>query len=168
MMEIPGSGVVFFSASWTGEASQSVRQILEAACPLGGFVEFEENSETEALFDAMAIEAVPCVVRMSEGKEVDRVIGADSKAILNLLKKQPSSSESSTPTPTIPNNSDESLKKLVERAKLMLFIKGTPDEPRCGFTSQLIRLLKENGLDIAIFHDKEVVYPRHPPVWVVT
>lgn len=37
-------------------------------------------------------------------------------------------------------NSDE-LKALVNSNKLMLFIKGTPEAPRCGFTGQLINIL---------------------------
>ncbi len=27
----------------------------------------------------------------------------------------------------------------------MLFIKGTPDKPRCGFSSKAVRVLKEAG-----------------------
>ena len=168
---IPKSGVILFSASWAAESSQSARQILEAACPLNNleFVEIEEAEGTEGVFDAMRVEAVPCVVRMWEGKEVGRVTGADSKAILSLLKSVPASGSVSAPatvtatdTPSTPAISTttaptpvtpEQLKELVERSKLMLFIKGTPSKPQCGFTSQLLRLLSENGLNHGDHYD---------------
>ena len=172
---IPKSGVILFSASWAAESSQSARQILEAACPLNNleFVEIEEAEGTESVFDAMRVEAVPCVVRMWEGKEVGRVTGADSKAILSLLKSAPASGSASvsmsapvtvtatatgTPsTPAIPTTptpvTPEQLKELVERSKLMLFIKVTPSKPQCGFTSQLLRLLSENGLNYGDHYD---------------
>lgn len=167
-MILPQSGVVLFSASWASEACQCAKQILEAACALNHLplVEIVEEEGTEGIFDAMAIEAVPCVVRLSEGKEVGRVTGADSQSILRLLSVSTSVSASvsdksmsnninkttqttqTTQTTHTTQNliSDEELKELVGRSKLMLFIKGTPSEPRCGFTSQLIRLLSENGL----------------------
>jgi Grx4 family monothiol glutaredoxin len=160
-MMIPSNGIILFSASWASESSQSARQILETACPLHSisYIEIEEKEETEGLFDGMGIEVVPCVVRMWEGKEIGRVNGVESKEILSLLKK-------STRATVTHNNiessisglgeniqeqkatspSPEMLKELVGRSKLMLFIKGTPSRPQCGFTTQLIRLLSENEL----------------------
>lgn len=161
-MMIPGNGIILFSASWAGESSQSARQIVETACTLHGhsFIEIEEKAddeETERLFDEMGIEVVPCVVRMWEGKEIGRVNGVESKDILTLLKR-PVSASASANTATLPVSAttvpvssntlvtDEMLKELVGTSKLMLFIKGTPSRPQCGFTTQLIRLLSENGL----------------------
>lgn len=164
-MNLPRNGIILFSASWAGESSQSARQILETACPLHSlsFIEIEEKDETEGLFDAMGIEVVPCVVRMVEGKDMGRVNGVDSQAILSLLKKSVTS-ESVTSTISSTNTSlstvnnltttanvltkptPEMLKELVGKSKLMLFIKGTPSRPQCGFTTQLIRLLSDNGL----------------------
>lgn len=171
-MNLPRNGIILFSASWAGESSQSARQILETACPLYllEFIEIEEKEETEGLFNAMGIEVVPCVVRMVEGKEMGRVNGVDSQAILSLLKKSVTSesissepvyvtatvSSANTPLSTVHNltttvneltkPTPEMLKELVDRSKLMLFIKGTPSRPQCGFTTQLIRLLSDNGL----------------------
>jgi len=36
---------------------------------------------------------------------------------------------------------NERLKHLIASHKVMLFIKGTPDAPKCGFTRKLIELL---------------------------
>jgi glutaredoxin-related protein len=43
------------------------------------------------------------------------------------------------------------LKELVESAPLMIFIKGTPEQPKCGFSSQLLQLLKEKNFSFSSF-----------------
>ncbi len=40
-------------------------------------------------------------------------------------------------------HSDCSLTSLINQSPVMIFIKGTPDAPRCGFTKQLLALLNE-------------------------
>ena len=37
------------------------------------------------------------------------------------------------------------LKSLINKATLMVFMKGDRDTPRCGFSRQLIEILKETG-----------------------
>ncbi|CAF0732388.1 unnamed protein product [Rotaria sordida] len=50
------------------------------------------------------------------------------------------------------NNSKKNLESLINQAPLMLFIKGTPETPRCGFTKELIDLLsKANITDYKTF-----------------
>ncbi len=36
------------------------------------------------------------------------------------------------------------LQSLVKRERVMLFMKGTPDNPRCGFSRQIIDILKKH------------------------
>lgn len=43
------------------------------------------------------------------------------------------------------------LKSLIESAKVMAFIKGTVDEPRCGFSNKLLTILKETKVDFSTF-----------------
>lgn len=35
---------------------------------------------------------------------------------------------------------------LVRRAPVMLFMKGAPDSPRCGFSARIVELLRTNGI----------------------
>lgn len=39
------------------------------------------------------------------------------------------------------------IKQDVEGNKVFLFMKGTPSEPMCGFSAQVVMLLKEYGVD---------------------
>ncbi|GKZ00487.1 hypothetical protein MPSEU_001001200 [Mayamaea pseudoterrestris] len=45
----------------------------------------------------------------------------------------------------------ERLKKLINAHNVMLFIKGTPDEPKCGFSKQAVQMLQENEIAFASF-----------------
>jgi len=38
------------------------------------------------------------------------------------------------------------LESLINQASLMLFIKGTPETPKCGFTKELINLLSKSNI----------------------
>ncbi|XP_047330304.1 monothiol glutaredoxin-S17 [Impatiens glandulifera] len=54
---------------------------------------------------------------------------------------------------------EDRLKKLVKSSPVMLFMKGSPDEPRCGFSSKVVKALKKEGLEFGSFDilsDEEV------------
>lgn len=54
---------------------------------------------------------------------------------------------------------EDRLKKLINSSPLMLFMKGTPDSPKCGFSSKVVNALKEEGLEFSSFDiltDEEV------------
>ena len=44
------------------------------------------------------------------------------------------------------------LGKLVRAAPVMLFMKGTPANPQCGFSRQLVALLRERGARYGFFN----------------
>lgn len=46
---------------------------------------------------------------------------------------------------------EDRLKKLTSSSPVMLFMKGTPDAPRCGFSSKVVNALKEEGIDFGSF-----------------
>lgn len=72
---------------------------------------------------------------------------------------------------------NKKLEKLIQLAPVMLFMKGSPDQPRCGFSRQIVEILKGNGIQFASFDiltDEEVraglkVYsdwPSYPQLYV--
>jgi Grx4 family monothiol glutaredoxin len=69
------------------------------------------------------------------------------------------------------------LGELVKAAPVMLFMKGTPSAPQCGFSRQLVALLRENAVRYGFFNilaDDEVRqglkefadWPTFPQLWV--
>jgi len=68
------------------------------------------------------------------------------------------------------------LSNLVKAAPVMLFMKGTPSMPQCGFSRQLVSILRENGVKYGFFNilaDDEVRqglkeyadWPTFPQLW---
>jgi Grx4 family monothiol glutaredoxin len=39
---------------------------------------------------------------------------------------------------------EERLEALINQAPIMIFMKGSPEEPRCGFSAQIVKILDEN------------------------
>ncbi len=69
------------------------------------------------------------------------------------------------------------LGNLVKAAPVMLFMKGTPSAPQCGFSRQLVAILRENSVKYGFFNilaDDEVRqglkefadWPTFPQLWV--
>lgn len=42
---------------------------------------------------------------------------------------------------------NEKIKKLIESKDIMLFMKGTPTNPQCGFSNKIVQLLKEQNIN---------------------
>jgi len=51
------------------------------------------------------------------------------------------------------------LGKLVKSSPIMLFMKGVPEKPQCGFSSKIVEILRKEGLEFGHFNilaDEEV------------
>ncbi|KAI9731951.1 MAG: monothiol glutaredoxin grx4 [Cirrosporium novae-zelandiae] len=71
----------------------------------------------------------------------------------------------------------ERLRNLVSAAPVMLFMKGTPSAPQCGFSRQLVGILREKGVKYGFFNilaDEDVRqglkefadWPTFPQLWI--
>ena len=72
---------------------------------------------------------------------------------------------------------DDRLKELLNRSKVILFMKGLPSQPRCGFSRQICEILNEQGTDFDTFDilgyeevrqglKKFNDWPTYPPFYV--
>ena len=70
------------------------------------------------------------------------------------------------PAPALPKEDlNTKLKRLINTRKCMLFMKGHPDEPKCGFSKQFVALMKDLNADYGSFDiltDDEVSKKYHP------
>ncbi|ROT78317.1 glutaredoxin-3 [Penaeus vannamei] len=95
---------------------------------------------------------------------------------LDILKEMDASGELE---PMLPKKKklDDRLKELINKAPLMVFMKGNREEPRCGFSRTMIGILNETGLSYETFDiltDEEVRqglktysnWPTYPQVYV--
>lgn len=62
------------------------------------------------------------------------------------MKELAASGELQALLPSASNVSmDDQLKALVRRDKVMLFMKGSPQAPRCGFSQTIVNILSQTG-----------------------
>mmetsp|Transcript_104493 Transcript_104493/g.207552 ORF Transcript_104493/g.207552 Transcript_104493/m.207552 type:complete len:343 (-) Transcript_104493:98-1126(-) len=47
---------------------------------------------------------------------------------------------------------EERMKALINKEPVMCFIKGTPEEPRCGFSGKLVEIMKQNSVSYGHFN----------------
>jgi len=92
------------------------------------------------------IVAVPTVILFKGGKAVDRVDGMNAAEISKKVKAHaasPASNGFSQAPPVKKEDLNTKLKRLINAHKCMLFMKGSPKEPKCGFSKVTIGILED-------------------------
>ena len=116
------------------------------------------------------------------GHEETQTNGASTAPASNLSKYAPGANDPATaPEMSSTAGQTEELNKrlaeLVKAAPVMLFMKGTPSTPQCGFSRTLVGLLREKGVRYGFFNilaDEDVRqglkvwadWPTFPQLWV--
>lgn len=122
-------------------------------------------------------------VRAAIQKHADKASGGDTAATNGSSKAATGGAAplADTEVAQDPEKQKEELFKrlgdLVKAASVMLFMKGTPGEPKCGFSRQMVGILRENSVKYGFFNilaDDEVRqglkefadWPTYPQMWV--
>ncbi|CAG8661887.1 9956_t:CDS:2 [Funneliformis caledonium] len=174
-----GSVIILdFWATWAQPCSQMNEVFTELASKNASlkFVDAEKFSELSESFE---IAAVPTFIFLKNGKIAERVDGANAPELSNRVAKYAKVSSFATGTKSVPQKVDLNtrLKTLVNSNPVVAFIKGTPSQPRCGFTRQLLDIFTENKVQFSSFNilsDEEVRqglkeysnWPTFPQVYI--
>lgn len=125
--------MIHFYAEWAEQCSQ-INDILDTLASQPDFsqVKFykcpaEDLSEVSLKYK---IEAVPTVLLFRLSKELDRVNGADPAKITATVRQHLQPKSEPIQKSEVPL--EERLKSLINRSKVMLFMKGDRNAPRCG------------------------------------
>ncbi|OWA52358.1 Glutaredoxin-3 [Hypsibius exemplaris] len=170
--------VVHFWASWAEQCQQMNEIIDELSKDSKLFpVKFllVQAEELPTLAERYKIESVPAFVFIRGSKVVDTVLGASGAELNRKIRQYVDSYIPSAPQRMKELN--EHLKDLINYDKVMLFMKGTPAEPRCGFSKQIVAILngrsaKYGSFDILTDNDvreglkKLSNWPTFPQLYV--
>lgn len=137
------------------------------------FVEVDADAEATAA-ERYDVQTVPTFLVLKDGTVADRLVGADPPALVDLVARYAISD--AAPADAAKPLEDR-LRELTTRAPIILMMKGSPDEPRCKFSRQIVELLR--GEDITFDHfdiltDEEVRqglkqfsnWPTYPQLYV--
>lgn len=172
--------VLFFWASWH-EPSKAGGQLQESFSLLGQkhsattefmMIEAETAPEISQHFN---VEVVPTYVALSGQTEVGRIDHVNPPELVKLALKLSNAAAQAPVDPAV--EMKKKLDGIVNRAPVMLFMKGSPDQPRCGFSRQIVELFKEHNIiygHFDILQDQEVRselktysnWPTYPQVYV--
>lgn len=150
--------VVFFWAAWhepskQGGQLQGIFSALSDKFAAVKLVTVEAEAVPE-LSEFMSVTVVPTFVAYNGGSVHGRVEGVYPAELSNLVKRL-NAAERSTVFVKSETSAQEALNarltKLINTAPVMLFMKGSPAEPRCGFSRQIVTILKEADIPFASF-----------------
>lgn len=128
-------------------------------------IEAEELPDVAETFE---VTAVPFFVLVKNSKILTRISGANPPSLTEALQLHTSTSTlppaQKTTAPAAPSTTqtvaaetpvedlNERLAKLVKAAPVMVFMKGTPSAPQCGFSRTMVGILREKNVRYGFFN----------------
>lgn len=129
------------------------------------------------------VSVVPTFIAFNSHNKVGLLEGANPSDLNKLIKSLSDSSSVQSadkivkPEQIVERDINKRLMQLINTATVMLFMKGSPDKPRCGFSKQTVEILQKHSIKFASFDiltDEEVrqnlkVYsnwPTYPQLYV--
>ncbi|GAA6072440.1 glutaredoxin 3, partial [Tachysurus ichikawai] len=125
--------VVHFYAPWAPQCSQmnDVMEELAKEHKQTMFIKLEAEAVPD-VSEKYEITSVPTFLFFKGGEKIDRLDGAHAPELTNKVLRLASSGGGPAGPGEAPKEElNERLKKLINAAPCMLFMKGTPQEPRC-------------------------------------
>jgi len=155
--------VAHFWAGWAAQCEQMNDVLKELSkdpqLSKAVFIKVEAEAVPEISLQ-YGVVAVPTFILIKNKNQVDRVDGANAPELTSKVKAHAKAAGAPTQRPS-PKKEDinSRLKKLVNAAPCMLFMKGNPIEQRCGFSKQIIEILNNHKAQFSSFDilsDEEV------------
>ncbi|KAM9852328.1 glutaredoxin 3 [Aulostomus maculatus] len=170
--------VVHFHAPWATQCVHMNEVMAELAKQHAHttFVKLEAEAVPE-VSQKYEVSSVPTFVFVKGGEQVDRLDGAHVAELTKKVQRLAVSGSPGGAPENSANDLNQRLKKLINAAPCMLFMKGSPQEPRCGFSRQIVALLKDRSIRFSSFDilsDEEVRqglktysnWPTYPQLYV--
>jgi Grx4 family monothiol glutaredoxin len=149
--------VILFYAEWheacaPGGPLEAILTALAAASPLQfGRCNVDDNP---ALVAKYQIEAVPTFFLL-QGREtvVTRLVGVEDVAAITAAVQRLAAAPTTAPPVVVDEATrlQQRLEQLIRHAPVMVFMKGTPEQPRCGFSRQVVELLQSERISFGAF-----------------
>jgi Grx4 family monothiol glutaredoxin len=180
--------VLLFYASWH-DSTAAMTQVLEvlASASVDDVVFAKvEAEETPLLSKKYEVKAVPTFILLQkDGSIATRIEGVHqvstlTQAVQRLTQSTAADAGKATATNTAAMEEQQltaRLDGLIRSAPVMLFIKGSPSAPRCGFSRQVVELFQQEEIPFGSFDiladdnvrqglKKHSDWPTYPQVYV--
>jgi Grx4 family monothiol glutaredoxin len=181
--------IINFWAEWCAPAKQmnAIFAELARSNPSVSFVQVEAERLPDVA-ERYGVKAVPCFVSLLGGRMKEAIEGANPPELNRLVRElvstaaaaaaAASGSQAQQPVAKASDQEFEArLAKLTSFAPVMLFMKGTPEQPRCGFSKKIVEILNQEQIRFGSFDilsDNEVReglkkfsnWPTYPQLYI--
>lgn len=157
---------LYFHTPWAApcQTMNSVIKTLAAANPKVTFLSINAD-ELLDIGEVFEVLAVPYFILIRNSTILKELSGADPKELIAALaqfggkaeeksavaEKVEAAPAAAPAAEASPEELNERLQKLTAAAPVMLFMKGSPSSPQCGFSRQLVAILRENQVRFGFF-----------------
>ena len=151
--------VLYFWADWHEQSKKGgqmygIFSALSEKYPDINFYAVEAESVPD-VSELMGVSVVPTFFTLVGRKVIGKVEGATPAEVSKLIK-QLKELDAASVVEVDPKEAEEKalkikLEKLTKLAPVMLFMKGSPEQPKCGFSRQIVDILNENQIPFASF-----------------
>lgn len=157
------SCVINFCAEWCEPCAHMNAVFAELANEFTSLSYIQVDADRlPELCERFELDSVPAFLFFHGGALVDKLLGADASSLTlkvkahNLTASLHTKTMETIPAPVSTDASsqgtlEERLKVLINSSPVMVFIKGTPDAPRCGFSRQICEVLTEAKIQFGHF-----------------
>ncbi|KAJ3782760.1 glutaredoxin [Lentinula aff. detonsa] len=160
--------VLNFWAEWAEPCKQINAVTIELAKKYPSILFLQIEAETQAdIAESFDIESVPSLILLRGHTLLQRITGADAPALTSAVAKfatgssvNPQSKTDLLPvkaSDTVIEKEDPSedlesrMTRLMNQSQVVLFMKGSPDAPRCGFSRRICGLLRDQKVEFTHF-----------------
>ncbi|KAF8268993.1 thioredoxin [Lactarius quietus] len=153
--------LLYFWAPWAAPCTQMTEVVRALAGKYPTLLLLQIEAEVdEEITESFEIESVPSFIVLRGHTLLARITGADAAA-----SPKSSRNMSSAPASAISDSEelDQRLRRLMNQSAVVLFMKGSPDAPRCGFSRKVCGLLSDTGVEFSYFDiltDESHTYPQ--------
>lgn len=153
-----GKYVILFTAEWheacavNGPMDQLLHALASSTDKAISFARCDAEANP-TLTERLKITSVPTFCLVEDGTPVERVEGETPATVTTAVQRFASNNTSSrmAKTQTGEESLTERLDSLIRSGKVMLFMKGSPTEPKCGFSRQIVEILESERIAFRSF-----------------
>ncbi|KII84345.1 hypothetical protein PLICRDRAFT_46221 [Plicaturopsis crispa FD-325 SS-3] len=145
-----------FHAPWADPCIPMNAVVRELAAKYPALLVLEiDADEQDDVAESFSIESVPSFLLLRGHTLLSRIAGADAPALTSAVAEHlapqaaPLAATDAAPAkPAVVDEKDEEsrLRALMTQSKIVLFMKGTPAAPRCGFSRRMVGVLESEGI----------------------
>ncbi|KZT73451.1 glutaredoxin [Daedalea quercina L-15889] len=162
--DLERASLINFWAPWAEPCKQMNVVVQELAKKYPQLLVLQVEAEQQSdIAESFEVEAVPAFIILRGHTLLTRISGADATSLTDAIATHAKPKPSIKPlaqtdaAPAAPEREEtqeelnERLRSLMTKDKVVLFMKGSPDAPRCGFSRRMVGVLADQEASYSHF-----------------